>query len=67
MGLRLNDIRGELPPLIHLALSVIAGELGLVSMSQAPHCMRDGSPLGSGEWYVPWRLRWNIPDGRSLV
>jgi hypothetical protein len=25
------------------------------------------SPLGSGEWFVPWRLRWNVPDGRSLV
>ena len=22
------------------------------------------SPLGSGEWFVPWRLRWNVPDGR---
>lgn len=19
------------------------------------------SPLGSGEWYVPWRLRWSVP------
>jgi len=25
------------------------------------------SPLGSGDWFVPWRLRWNVPDGRSLV
>jgi hypothetical protein len=25
------------------------------------------SPLGSGEWFVPWRLRWNVPDGRSLA
>lgn len=21
------------------------------------------SPLGSGEWYVPWRLRWSVPTG----
>jgi multidrug resistance protein, MATE family len=33
MRLRLNDIRSELPPLIHLALPLIAGELGWVSMS----------------------------------
>ncbi len=25
------------------------------------------SLLGSGEWFVPWRLRWNVPDGRSLI
>jgi multidrug resistance protein, MATE family len=33
MRLRLIDIRSELPPLIHLALPLIAGELGWVSMS----------------------------------
>jgi MATE family multidrug resistance protein len=33
MRLRLNDIRSELPPLVHLALPLIAGELGWVSMS----------------------------------
>jgi MATE family multidrug resistance protein len=33
MRLRLNDIRSELPPLIHLALPLIAGELGWISMS----------------------------------
>jgi multidrug resistance protein, MATE family len=33
MRLRLTDIRSELPPLIHLALPLIAGELGWVSMS----------------------------------
>jgi multidrug resistance protein, MATE family len=33
MRLRLNDIRAELPPLVHLALPLIAGELGWVSMS----------------------------------
>jgi len=20
------------------------------------------SPLGSGEWFVPWRLRWSVPS-----
>lgn len=24
------------------------------------------SPFGSGEWYVPWSARWNVP-GRSIV
>jgi hypothetical protein len=24
------------------------------------------SPLGSGEWFVPWNARWNVP-GRSMV
>jgi MATE family multidrug resistance protein len=33
MPLRLSDIRGELPPLLRLALPLIAGELGWVSMS----------------------------------
>ena len=33
MPIRLNDIRTELPPLVHLALPLIAGELGWVSMS----------------------------------
>ena len=33
MRLRLNDIRSELPPLIHLALPLIAGELGWIAMS----------------------------------
>ena len=33
MRLRLQDIRSELPPLIHLAIPLIAGELGWVSMS----------------------------------
>ena len=33
MRLRLTDIRSELPPLIHLAIPLIAGELGWVSMS----------------------------------
>src|SRR6202789_1859971 len=33
MRLRLIDIRSELPPLIHLALPLIAGELGWISMS----------------------------------
>jgi MATE family multidrug resistance protein len=33
MPLRLTDIRGELPPLLRLALPLIAGELGWVSMS----------------------------------
>jgi MATE family multidrug resistance protein len=33
MRLRLSDIRTELPPLIHLALPLIAGELGWISMS----------------------------------
>jgi hypothetical protein len=22
------------------------------------------SPFGSGEWYVPWNARWNVPDTR---
>jgi MATE family multidrug resistance protein len=33
MPLRLSHIRGELPPLLRLALPLIAGELGWVSMS----------------------------------
>ncbi len=33
MRIQLADIRAELPPLIHLALPLIAGELGWVSMS----------------------------------
>lgn len=33
MRIRLSDIRSELPPLVHLALPLIAGELGWVSMS----------------------------------
>jgi MATE family multidrug resistance protein len=33
MPLSLRDIRGELPPLLRLALPLIAGELGWVSMS----------------------------------
>lgn len=33
MRLKLSDIRSELPPLVHLALPLIAGELGWVSMS----------------------------------
>ena len=33
MRIKLSDIRGELPPLVHLALPLIAGELGWVSMS----------------------------------
>jgi MATE family multidrug resistance protein len=33
MRLRLTDIRSELPPLIHLAIPLIAGELGWISMS----------------------------------
>ncbi len=33
MRLTLHDIRTELPPLVHLALPLIAGELGWVSMS----------------------------------
>jgi MATE family multidrug resistance protein len=33
MRLRLHDIRAELPPLVHLALPLIAGELGWVAMS----------------------------------
>ncbi|MBW4040237.1 MAG: MATE family efflux transporter [Acidobacteria bacterium] len=33
MRLRLTDFRTELPPLVHLALPLIAGELGWVSMS----------------------------------
>jgi multidrug resistance protein, MATE family len=33
MSLRLTGIRGELPPLLRLALPLIAGELGWVSMS----------------------------------
>lgn len=23
-------------------------------------------PLGSGEWFVPWNLRWNVPTRRSF-
>ncbi len=33
MSIKLADIRSELPPLVHLALPLIAGELGWVSMS----------------------------------
>jgi len=33
MRIKLSDIRSELPPLVHLALPLIAGELGWVSMS----------------------------------
>jgi MATE family multidrug resistance protein len=33
MRIKLSDIRTELPPLVHLALPLIAGELGWVSMS----------------------------------
>jgi MATE family multidrug resistance protein len=33
MRLRIADIRSEVPPLLHLALPLIAGELGWVSMS----------------------------------
>ena len=33
MRIKLADIRSELPPLVHLALPLIAGELGWVSMS----------------------------------
>ena len=33
MRLKLHDIRAELPPLVHLALPLIAGELGWVAMS----------------------------------
>ena len=33
MRIKLSDIRAELPPLVHLALPLIAGELGWVSMS----------------------------------
>ncbi len=33
MRLKLHDIRAELPPLLHLALPLIAGELGWVAMS----------------------------------
>jgi MATE family multidrug resistance protein len=33
MRLKLNDFRTELPPLVHLALPLIAGELGWVAMS----------------------------------
>ena len=33
MRLKLADIRAELPPLVHLALPLIAGELGWISMS----------------------------------
>jgi MATE family multidrug resistance protein len=33
MRFRLTDIRSELPPLLHLAIPLIAGELGWVSMS----------------------------------
>ena len=33
MRITLSDIRAELPPLVHLALPLIAGELGWVSMS----------------------------------
>ncbi len=24
------------------------------------------SPVGSGEWFVPWNARWNIP-GKSMI
>ena len=24
------------------------------------------SPLGSGEWFVPWNARWNVP-GKSMI
>ncbi len=33
MRLKLSDVRAELPPLLHLAIPLIAGELGWVSMS----------------------------------
>jgi MATE family multidrug resistance protein len=33
MRIKLSDIRTELPPLIHLALPLIAGELGWIAMS----------------------------------
>jgi MATE family multidrug resistance protein len=33
MRIKLSDIRSELPPLVHLALPLIAGELGWVAMS----------------------------------
>jgi MATE family multidrug resistance protein len=33
MRIKLADLRAELPPLVHLALPLIAGELGWVSMS----------------------------------
>ncbi|MGA7155782.1 MAG: MATE family efflux transporter [Acidobacteriaceae bacterium] len=33
MRIKLSDIRTELPPLVHLALPLIAGELGWVAMS----------------------------------
>ena len=33
MRITLSDIRAELPPLVHLALPLIAGELGWISMS----------------------------------
>ena len=33
MRIKLADLRSELPPLVHLALPLIAGELGWVSMS----------------------------------
>jgi MATE family multidrug resistance protein len=33
MRIKLSDLRSELPPLVHLALPLIAGELGWVSMS----------------------------------
>jgi MATE family multidrug resistance protein len=47
MRVRLHDIRSELPPLLHLALPLIAGELGWMAMSLVDTVMLGHLPNAS--------------------